>query len=82
MSIKSTKGVGDGLEQGEEKRNCGNIIQLAFNGLWHEFQVITIKTNSASDKQKGPKKEKKSKRNRKGSKTCLLHLIILPNFCF
>ena len=64
MSIKSTKGVGDGLEQGVEKRDCGNIIQLAFNGLQHEFQVITIKTNSASDKQKGPKQEKKLKRNR------------------
>lgn len=33
MSIKSTKGVGDGLEQGVEKRDGGNIIQLAFNGL-------------------------------------------------
>ena len=72
MSIKSTKGAGDGLGLGEEERDCGNVIQLVFRGqLWHEFQAIIIKT----------KGKNALKGNRKASKTWLLHLIILPNFC-
>ena len=68
MSIKSTKGAGDGLGLGEEERDCGKVIQLVFRGCGMNFRPLLLK--------------QRKKRNRKASKTWQLHLIILPNFCF
>ena len=43
MSIKSTKGAGDGLGLGEEERDCGNVIQLVFRGCGMNFRPLLLK---------------------------------------
>ena len=43
MSIKSTKGAGDGLGLGEEERDCGNVIQLVFRGFGMNFRPLLLK---------------------------------------
>lgn len=73
MSIKSTKGAGDGLGLGEEERDCGNVIQLVFRGCGMNFRPLLLKQRE----KKRFEKKQKSKQNMAVTSDNLAQLLLL-----